>query len=333
MLVPTPDQLQRSERFRQAGMVWHLSELGKEQITVPVSFINFNITADNDAHIVQRRYFVAAREQLERRLLACITSGHEPPMPVLRIYQPPPLDSCSESSSGSKESDDDDDEEEEEEEEEGEGGYEACDEKSVEGSSIHGVDRDVDDGEDDGFDELSDFTVRMEFVVEETVHEPVEVLRELIKHVDRIVRVIDSTRQRVWPPHAAGLGLVSARIVKDGLPMQEEQEVDSEWPADEEEDYYSSRCESSGDEGEEEDAEWTEDDASFDEAEECCPSDSERLGDNNDPESADDSEDEENPIIYSDDDVVPLDVNEDAVQARLAWLLQGAMKSNPKLPM
>ncbi|PYI32584.1 hypothetical protein BP00DRAFT_445413 [Aspergillus indologenus CBS 114.80] len=321
MFVPTPDQLQRSERFRQAGMIWHVSESGEEQVTVPVSFINFNITADNDPHIVQRRYFVAAREQLQRRLLACITSGHEPPVPVLRIYQPPPFDSCSESSSDSEESDD-------------EGGYEAGDEKSVEGSSIHGVDRDVDDSEDDGFDELSDFTVRMEFVVEETVHEPVEVLRELVAHVDRIVREIDSTRQRVWPPHAAGLGLVSARIVKDGLPMQEEQEVDSEWPDDEEEDYCSSSCESSsGYEGGEEDSEWTEDDASFDEAEECCPSASDRFGDNNDPESADDSEDEENPIIYSDDDVVPLDVNEDAVQVRLACLLQDAMRSNPRLPM
>ncbi|PYI15443.1 hypothetical protein BO99DRAFT_476327 [Aspergillus violaceofuscus CBS 115571] len=75
-----------------------------------------------------------------------------------------------------------------------------------------------------------------------------------------------------------------------------------------------------------------EDDASFDEAEECCPSASERFGDdNNDPESAGDSEDRENSIICSGDDVVPLTVDDDSVQARLAWLLQDAMKSNPKL--
>ncbi|RAK78527.1 uncharacterized protein BO72DRAFT_495262 [Aspergillus fijiensis CBS 313.89] len=300
----TPRQIERSERFRQAGMFWHRTEMGDEQVTVPVSFLNFIITANKDSDLAQRRYFVAAREVLRRRFLALITAGYELPMPVLRIYQPPPFNSSSESDSDSEgsESESDDyeemEEEMEEEEEEEEEGYAACDEKSVEGSSVH----DDVDSEDDDFDVLSDFTVKMEFVVAvTTVHEPADVLENLVAGIEEIIAEIDSTGRYSY---AAARGLVSARIVKDGLPMQEEEE--------------------------EVDSEWTDDEESFDEAEECCPSEPERFGDDrNDPESAGENEDEENPIIYSDDDVVPLDVDEDAVLARIAWLLQDALKSNP----
>ncbi|RAH73270.1 uncharacterized protein BO66DRAFT_399026 [Aspergillus aculeatinus CBS 121060] len=284
MSPPTPRQIQRSERFRQAGMFWHRTEMGDEQVTVPVSFLSFIITANRDSSdLARRRYFVAAREVLRRRFLALITAGYEPPMPVLRIYQPPPFNSFSESDSDSEESESDDYEEVEEEEE----GYEACDEKSVEGSSVHA---DI-DSEDDDFDVLNDFTVKMEFVVAvTTAHEPADVLENLVAGVEEIIAEIDSTGRYSY---AAARGLVSARIVKDGLPMQEEEE--------------------------EVDSEWTDDEESFDEAEECCPSEPERFGDDrNDPESADENEDEENPIIYSDDDVVPLDADEDAVLARIA---------------
>ncbi|RAL17002.1 uncharacterized protein BO97DRAFT_420387 [Aspergillus homomorphus CBS 101889] len=158
------------------------------------------------------------------------------------------------------------------------------------------------DKKEQGYDAFEDFTARIEFVLnlsadpvylaeDELALEPVEVLRRLRAYVDRIIDVIETSGSKGVPlPYSAAPALVAARIVKGAQFLEDDVDGDDD----------------------DEDAEWTDEDdeRSYGESEEYYSSAQVMLMDL-DPDSADENsgdEDADNdPQIYREDDVVPLD--------------------------